>query len=392
LTTQKSVYFNFALGAALVGEALYRWSPVRAVQSGATLMLGWGIIIALYVGFYALGGADPAAILRIIFFGPAVENAVSGHIVYDSPRIFLLHTFFRNALLYAICVAGWLTAVISMRRRTPGERIAMIFTAVIAVLVFRYHSAPWPYNFIMAIPFLALWSPLLIAPIRRLSKPWQMATLAIALLIVGVSFVRNLQYFGHDNAVQERIMVQAESLLEPSEAYFDGIFMIVTRPNAVDRWLGHSAILRIQLAAANGKFNAIENVLANMPKLWILNYRTKKIENILSPFLDDSYVAVASNILLTGMRLEGQVVRVFQNRWPGAYRLYDAEGRPSDATLLLDGVPVNGQITLRTGDYRMRMAAGQEGAYYLLPEGFKAIGPLASDVEHFVLFPWAHNF
>jgi hypothetical protein len=58
------------------------------------------------------------------------------------------------------------------------QRIALIFSVVITVLVFA-HNQPWPYVFIMALPFMSLWA---LVPVDRLAANPKHFRLAVLVL------------------------------------------------------------------------------------------------------------------------------------------------------------------------------------------------------------------
>lgn len=391
LTMQKAGYFNLALGLALVGEGLMRRSFGQAFVAGGLLVLGWAIAFGVYLGAFVLQGADFTAMLRHIFFGPPTENVTFGHLAYGNLRLYLWQSVSRNIPVYVLCLIGWVVAGKGLTRRPAPERIAWIFTAVIAGLIYGYHPAPWPYNLVMAIPFLALWVPSLLELRRYRPERTRLLVIAGLLIIATLSFARNLRYLDHDNATQTQVVAAAERLLAPGERYFDGVHMIVTRPHATTLWLQRSAVLEIRAAAARGEFSTLETVFAEAPKLVILSYRTRGIEAALAPFLARSYLPVAPNILLAGAAVAADEATVFEARWAGAYRLYDAQGRPSAARFTLDGRDAAGPVQLETGPHTLRLAPGA-GPLYLLPANLAQPVAVMSGPVQGPLFDKAHGF
>ncbi len=392
LTLQKAVYFDLALGLALVGNGLLAGSLRRAMNSGALLLLGWGLAVGLYVAFFALQGAELGAMLHHIFIGPPTRNVTAGHLVYENLRAFVWQTFLRNIAAYALCAIGLAAAVATLGRRSDPERIALIFTIVIAALIYGVHPAPWPYNFIMAIPFLALWGPYALEPFSHRPERIRLLLMGFCILVVGLSFARNVRYLAHDNKYQRQTMAMAESLLLANERYFDGVHMIVTRPHATNFWLQNSLVLSIREAAERGEYGILEEIFAQNPKLVILSYRTQGIVAALAPFLEGSYLPVAPNILLSGSPVVGRGELVFETRWAGSYRLYGADGRPSAAMLLADGREVAGPLRLDLGPHRLRLAR-QAGPLYLLPANLapRSVTVLPAPVQE-RLFSYAHSF
>src|SRR5690606_1743874 len=106
---------------------------------------------------------------------------------YGGLRGFVLQTLLRNPAFYVFCLAGILCGLRDIANLAGGRRVALIFTIVITTLVFL-HDQPWPYVFIMALPFLALWS---LERLDRLADGKPPARLAVIVLglSIGASFV-----------------------------------------------------------------------------------------------------------------------------------------------------------------------------------------------------------
>jgi hypothetical protein len=96
LATQKAVYFDIALGLALVTDAALARHYRAALMRGIWLLLGWGLPILAYC--LAFGGDDPARIAMHLAFGP-MEVATTGGDVYANLRGFVWQTLLRNGLL-----------------------------------------------------------------------------------------------------------------------------------------------------------------------------------------------------------------------------------------------------------------------------------------------------
>jgi hypothetical protein len=396
LATQKAVYFNLALGLALIGDGFVRRAFKEAVLSGAVLVLGWAVVVLAYGLFFALYGAEFMEVLRQVFFGATVKNAIGGHVSYGSLRWLILQTLIRNTALYVLCVTGWGLALVGLARLSGPERRALIFSGVISVLVFA-HPAPWPYNLIMAIPFLGLWSTALPRLVRK--GPAAISALfgGVVAVVLVLSFARNVHYLDHDNRFQNETVRLAETLLGPDDAYADGIGMVVTRRLAGSRWrgqvvswdrLGIGTILGL---ARRGNLDHIEAIIEGSPKVWILSYRTALLESVLEPYLRNSYVAISSNVLISGVKLIAGEETMFQNRWEGSYRLYRADGSPAAASLIVDGKPVTGGARLGTGSHSLRFDVGR-GPLYLLPADIEVPFTIPRRHKQRVLFDRVYTF
>jgi hypothetical protein len=362
LSTQKSIYFNFALGAALVGNALIALRPVRAVTQGALLVAGWLLAIAAYC--FLFGGTVALAIAKHMFVAPA-DNAVHGADPYGSLRHFVLQTLTRNALLYAFCFAGMAIALVRIRSIGGPGRIALIFTMIVTALVFS-HNQPWPYIFVMPLPFVALWSLGLFTTVIR--RPLHRAVATTALIVaVGVSLVANLLYLSHHNRDQLRLVAQAEGLLKADDRYFDGVGMLPNRSEASGVWLDQNAVLQTLREGANSAtYQMFEQ---SPPKVVIWSYRMDAIESVVGPQVNVRYARVSPNLWLAGRRLSpGRPVK-FVVPVAGTYALYSANGAPAGGLVDVDGVARTTPLLLDEGPAMVTLRSAQAEELLLLPVG-----------------------
>ena len=390
LFMQKSVYFNLALGLALVGDGLARRSLRDAFIAGAVLVLGWALVVLAYGAYFTATGAAFGDVLMQVFTG-STGNALGGHTVYENLRIYLIQTLARNPAQYLLCLAGWLLVLPRLRSTPQATRMAWIFSGVIAVLVFT-HPAPWPYNFIMALPFLGLWAPLVAQALARRDPGRSALILAGLTLALALSLTRNVGYLDNHNGAQNETLRTAERLLAPGDSYADGIGMVVTRRRAGRQdWWARFGILRILDDAKRGEFERIDLVFADSPKLWILNYRTDALAGVLKPYFENAYVPIFPNILITGLELLPGRDATFQTRWPGRYRLYRANGTPAEAPVVVDGRTITGGVELEKGRHSLRLA-DVEGSLYLLPADIPVPFDLTRPLEREPLYDNVYTF
>ncbi len=398
LATQKAVYFNVALGLALVGDALARRSLKAAFLSGGVLLLGWALVLLAYFVFLIYQGADLPRMMGHLFMGPAVENALGGHVVYENLRGFLVQTLHRNLPVYLICGLGWLSLAPRVLSLASGERIAWLFTLVIAGLVYA-HPAPWPYNFIMAIPFVALWAPALIDLLVRWRGFERQALVVVFVLALSLSGLRNVTYLGHDNRYQNHVLERAEALLDSDDAYGDGIGMLVTRRQVGSRFPGQVSswdlpiITGLKAAAERDDVSYFDGIFADGAKVWILSYRTSALAEILEPYFRHSYVPIFPNIAIAGTEVPHRREAIYKNYWTGTYHLYASDGSPSPLSWQLDGERVSGPVYLAAGKHRISLAeAPEQAGYYLLPAGIDLPFDMTADRAPKFLFPHTYNF
>lgn len=376
LTLQKAGYFNLAFGLALVGDGLARRNLKDAFASGAALVLGWGLAVGAYYLFFMARGADFSGVVGHTLAGPALQNALTGHQVFlGDPRSLLRKVLGHDLLPYLLCAAGMVLSARHLLAMESAERRAWIFSLVIAILIFS-HPAPWPYNFIMVVPFLGLWAPVALGALLARGR---VQLVAVICIVVGlISFGFNARYFTHDNGFQNETARRAESLLQPGDGYFDSVGMVVNRhhagwtlPGQVISW-HQSTRQQIRAAAERGEVEYLERIFGGAPKLWILTYPIDLLGDLLAPYLDDSYVLIHSNILITGAELMPGDAAAFQNWWPGSYRLYRADGTPADAALEIDGRPVEGPVELEQARYVLRLTDSDE-PLFLLPADIEGV-------------------
>lgn len=73
LMTQKSVYFNLALGLGLTLDALLSGDWKGCIKRGIWLVAGWLLAIVGYC--FLFGGSDPLPVAHSLFFGPRSGDA-----------------------------------------------------------------------------------------------------------------------------------------------------------------------------------------------------------------------------------------------------------------------------------------------------------------------------
>ena len=371
LATQKSIYFNVALGLGLVAEAALMRRYTTGVIRGAWLVLGWMVPIVAYC--FMFGGADPIPIARNLMFGP-IEIATRGAGDYGGLRRYVLQTLARNYVLYVFCFSGMAVSLTQIMRLDERRRIALIFSVVITVLVFT-HDQPWPYVFIMALPFMSLWSLTLLDGIATRARYLRLAWIALA-TAVAISFVANLLYLRFDNAAQLELVARAESLLAPDERYFDGVGMLPNRMEPTTLWLDKHYVLA---TLREGKNSEAYNVLSKSPpKLILWSYRMDYIYPVVAPLILNSYVRVAPNLRIAGFRLQPGARKIFEVPIAGSYALYSADGAPLQGQVEIDGAVLDPPFHLTTGPKTIALRNGS-GEALLLPTGsyaghFKAGG------------------
>ncbi len=292
VTTQKSVYFNFALGTALVVDAICMSSVNRAIKRGALLVLGWAITIAVYGTL--LGGFAMPRVLEVLFLGPA-ELALNGGSYYEGLDAYVWQTILRNPLQYGLVAFGLLLSIKGILKRDSAARIFLIYTIVLTALVF-FHNQTWPYVFTMALPFLAVYgavaaTDLLRGPERRFS------TMSGILVVIAMqSTVRNVQYLSHNNHAQLTLVQQAEAQLAKGDTYFDGIGMIPSRRMEPRLWLDAQALRKTN--ETGQKSTLYKALLGAEPHVVISTYRIDNLDGVFKSALQLNYGFLSPYIMM----------------------------------------------------------------------------------------------
>lgn len=361
LVTQKAAYFNLALGLSLIIEAFLARRYSFCITRGLYLVLGWLLSIVAYC--FIFGGRDPLPVASSLVFGP-LEVATRGGAEYGGLRHYVVQTLIYNPILYLLCFSGMILALFNTNMLDPRQRIALMFSLVITALVFT-HDQPWPYVFVMALPFMSLWAliPLDRIVAQRLFRVIACTALAVTLVLSVLKNIRTLQI---DNQMQLDLVARAEALLGKDERYFDGIGMLPNRHEPSTLWLDfHYVFATLREGKASEAYQVFTKI---PPKLILWSYRTERISGIISPVIKDSYVAVSPNIRMAGRHLFSGQPEVFNVPIAGTYQLYSATGTPLQGPLDVDGTLQDVPIKLTTGSKNITLHGASKEAL-LLPEG-----------------------
>lgn len=374
LCTQKAIYFLAAFLFALVAA---RWSSNgwrSALRNGFGLALGWAVAFLLYSVWF--GGWKWWSVVLQVLLGP--RYIFSGTGSYAGLDSFIYQTLTRNLVPYGLSLVGLLITVVGWRRVGTAQRFAALATAGTTLLVF-IHTQPWPYVFVWAQVFLALWVVPLVERLAARPHPIGRHAPMIAVALAALSLPRQIRYLDHDNHLQLQVLAQAERLLAPTDRYFDGIGMVVNRSIAGSYpwWSWEVPNLHRMVAALNkGDDRLPREIVAAHPKLWIINYRLDAVAGLVDQMVAGGYVRISPAILLTGTPWPaGAETQEFACRWPGRYRLYDATGHPVDEPFRVgEGAPAQ-VVAIQAGLHRLRRTGNSE-IRFLLPEGTVVTGPI----------------
>ena len=377
LCTQKAVYF---FAAFLVAMVIARWSTSgwrQALHGGLLLAGGWCASFLAYAVWF--GGKEWSRVVVMVLVGP--KYIFSGTAAYSGLNDFMIQTLERNVIPYGLCLAGLAISLNHWRTSGFSERFTAIATSFVVAFIFA-HDQPWPYVFVWAQVFLALWVLPLLEWVS--AKGWfsrRTAMLTITLL-AGCALPRQVRYLGHTNRQQLEVMADAERLMEPGDRYFDGVGMVVDRQVAGTYpmwWWDVPNLSRMARALRQGDDCVPREIIADHPKLWILNYRLVSIPGLVSRMIAGGYVRVSPSILLTGAEMgAGSGEESFVCRWPGRYQLFDVQGRAVQELISVDGASGVTVAEISAGTHRLARA-NTDGRRFLLPVGTMLPGPLAPE-------------
>jgi hypothetical protein len=254
-------------------------------------------------------------------------------------------------------------ALTRIRALDGPNRIALIFSVIITALIFA-HDQPWPYVFVMALPFMCLWA---LRPIDALEARPIYRTAAFAVLAIGIAagFGRNVAALQIGNRDQIALVARAEQLTSPNDVYFDGVGMLPNRPEPSTVWLDRFTILETLRAGRNSE--AYRSLLRTPPKVILWSYRLEAIRPLIAPLLGHRYVRIGPNILVAGQRLTGGQRAVFDVPVAGTYALYGPAGEPVPGRIAVDGQVLRTPVDLARGARVILLQTGPATAL-LLPE------------------------
>ncbi len=189
----------------------------RRVGLCLRLLAGWGAVLLIYA--VALGGQGFANVVVRVFLTPR-QLAFVDYQAYPGIRHFELQVLARNLVPWVVVLAGMIASARRWSVALARERWALVATSTLLVLVFA-HNQPWPYVFLLAVPFSAIWTGRAVewAGGGRRARRLGLSAVLTALFVLSVG--RNLRYvLVHTNREQLALVRRAESMLAPAERYF----------------------------------------------------------------------------------------------------------------------------------------------------------------------------
>ena len=185
--------------------------------------------------------------------------------------------------------------------------------------------------------------------------------------------------------------MQAQGLLKPQEFYCDGIGMVVNRPRVFNSWWDTPKIYKILRDTKNGHSQDIKVIFSKQPKIWILNWRTDKLKEVLDSYFTNSYLRILPNIMVTGIQVISSGETKFVNRWYGTYRLFSPEGQPINGCFSVNGQTTSGITTIPLGENLIELKMPCSIAY-LLPADISIPFKITENIKQIPLFENVYDY
>lgn len=391
LCTQKAIYF---IGAFLIALVLAKGSTEdwrQALRDGALLLGGWCAAFLAYAIYF--GGTEWWRVVTMVLVGP--QYIFSGTASYSGLSSFITQSLGRNIVPYALTLTGLGITLACWRQSGFAERFAAIATMLVVALIFT-HSQPWPYVFVWPQALLALWVLPLVEMVS--ARGWlsrRYSVLAVLILFAAFALPRQTRYLQHTNFEQLSVIAEAERLLEPGSRYFDGVGMVVKREIAgvYPMWCWDVPNLSRILAALRARDDSIPRaILADHPKLWILNYRIVSVAGLVNQMMEGGYVRVSPLIMLSGAEMgAGATEANFACHWPGRYQFFDLQGQVVPEPIAIDGASPATVVEITKGVHRLERKDATQRRF-LLPVGSILTGPLAPEGPVLDLYSEVYTF
>ena len=186
----------------------------------------------------------------------------------------------------------------------------------------------------MALPFMSLWSLVLLDGIATHARYLRLAWVAL-ITSMAISYASNVIYLRTDNnAAQLELVARAELLLAPDERVFRRYRDAAQSAGADTLWLDGTMFSRHCGKAGNSE---AYNVFSKSPRSVLWSYRMDNIYPVVAPLIVNSYVSVAPNLRIAGCRLNPGEKKFFDVPIAGSYALYSATGAPLQGSVEIDG-------------------------------------------------------
>lgn len=362
-TTQKSLYFIVAFIISF--WFVYRRTISNPLKEFLIFVLGGVVAFGLYVIAFGFGGHYFNVVKATFFSEKTLRLALTGH--YAGLYTFYWQTFSRNIPFYCLSLVGLGYAIERWRsNRWEQDFLCCFSLAVLALLVL--HREPWPYVFVLIIPFLGCYAGLVSDQVHEAlrTSPRILTIPAIVLLatVIIQSVMRNNDYASVRCFPQLEAVRAAEAILDPDDTYFDGVRMVGTRKYCTSVVLEQRVLNGLIGAWETQGPTLLDSLSTSQCKVIIYSYRLARLPKEFHEFLQNHYVLLDKNIFVSGCEATTSPTE-FNLVWAGKYDML-IDGKCGN--VLIDGKPVGPKDEgIRLGSGNHRVAFEGDGSLLLLP-------------------------
>jgi len=341
--TQKAIYFVVAMIPVMGWRLLIKKNLNK--QSLILFLLGAIIPGIVYIG-YTLLNSDIYAFLDYNVF-QASQHLTDKVFQYQLDKYYSI-VFLRDPVFWYLSLT--VLACRLIKTKIKDESAPIYWASLIVICGFFYHNVPWPYFFVTMIPLLAigLGADLVFFYSKMNSRLKQFTFLFILTAIFSAStFYRFPRLSTTTNNVQIQTIVTAEDILEPGDAYFDGLWMLFTKATA-----DSINLIAPNLFSINNHPVSLEKLIDNLKEnkcaLIIYNYRIQKLAPIFQKFFFSHYLPVTGRIYTSGVitKFSKKGCKKINLIAEGNYRIATYH---SNAAVTIDGITPIGEMTLDAG-------------------------------------------
>jgi hypothetical protein len=382
----KSLVYVLPLAAAVL-----LFPPPGHQRSRFLLALAWlvGALLALLAIRLCYGTGGKWDIYLSVFRGVTKYSAGADGSVRFPPWYTLGRLPAQIPLILALSIAATISILVEIARRkraalTWNGNLPEVLLALGALAGLFLNPTPFTYNVLHLVPYLFL---LVFSYSRTLwqelqSRPILWPALASILLLghmipFALSARRHAKYL---NYRQTAFMRLAESMTRPTtDAVYDGIGMVPTRPSIHFNWYLHSLNIRNFLS---GSAPSVHEMLAARPAaVLIRSYRMDWLTKEDQQFIQNRYVPLSDDFWVLGKDLPagGGEIEIF---YPGRYRIAPVDGS-SDGSCSVDGTASADQpVEFAVGVHRIETGSSQRLRVLWVGSKLDAVQPIGRGDHH----------
>ena len=326
LATQKAIYFVIAFGISLIGRELVRFGFTKKYIieiSKKTLISAFSFFIPIVIFFFWLYLTDQFHQFIDNGLFHAAQAGLANDTYKEATKIYFRQTLFRNPAVWYLGISGLIMFFLQGIKRHKQQQIettsindrasyvALSLWMMTLLILILNHKVKFPYVFLNISPSIAICAayPLYISLSflqKKQNKIFYYSNLLFLVLTLYYIFIPSL-YRHHYNLKkssllkgQRAIMNRVDSITKIDDYVFDGIGMAVTRKKATPfsltaRWFNERK--------AGADYDIIGFLMNTEPKVIIMNYRIKRLQNEEKNFIEDHFIWDWANIFVVGKKI-----------------------------------------------------------------------------------------